>query len=92
MKINKVRIGDIIHNTDEDHERRWKVVSVYNNVILTRNAKVPEIKRCFNFGDLVLLGIEHLGFNYDSLLEQQRKICMIEGRAKHGRRLLTGRY
>ena len=78
MKIKNVKPGDII---DADRfiekrgtgkfengltENRWIVTKVYNNFVLAKNYKTQQIRRCFCFGDLVIMGFESSA----ALLEQ----------------------
>lgn len=68
MKFKNVKPGDIIKTKiendkskikfDEFNENRWKVLKIYNHVVLAQSIKCPKIKRCFSYGDLVMLGIE----------------------------------
>ena len=66
MKIKRVKPGDIIHvkrtPKKEDYQmffdNQWKVEKVYENHVLTTSLKTPQIRRCFDYGDLVLLGLE----------------------------------
>lgn len=68
MKFKNVKPGDIIRvklekskkdqNNQIFNDEQWKVVKIYNHVVLTHSVKIPEIRRCFSYGDLVVLGIE----------------------------------
>ena len=67
MKFKYTKPGNIIRTKTkkEDnagfqdfHDERWKVVEVYSHVVLARSVKCPAIRRCFSYGDLVVLGIE----------------------------------
>lgn len=65
MKIKNVKPGDVLKirkDRKDDYEvffdNHWKVEKVYENHVLTRSVKMPIIRRCFNYGDLVLMGRE----------------------------------
>lgn len=66
MRIKNVKPGDIIYKKCKEKELRfsdfyddkWEVIKVYRNLILTRSMKCNKIKRCFCYGDLVILGLE----------------------------------
>ena len=67
MKIKNVKPGHIINlkliNKDKDNfhdfnEEQWKVVKIYEHHVLTHSVKCPQIRRCFSYGDLVVLGLE----------------------------------
>ena len=69
MKIKHVKPGDVIkvkphgdirrdNRFDQFYETRWIVVKVYDHIVLTRSKRCPMIRRCFNAGDLVIMGIE----------------------------------
>lgn len=72
MKIKNVKPGDVIRIDPKQakeekgdkyifFDSRWKVVKVYRNFVLTHSVKVPAIRRCFCYGDLIILGIEKQG-------------------------------
>lgn len=76
MKIKNVKPGDILklkpkqaraEKGDKNlyFDNRWEVVKVYRNFVLTHSVKVPEIRRCFCYGDLIMLGVEKQGFVFD---------------------------
>ena len=65
MKIKNLKLGDIIFISDNERERdglffdnQWVVVKVYRKIVLARSVKVPQIRRCFSYGELVVLGFE----------------------------------
>ena len=68
MKFKNVKPGDIIRikidrdnrktKFDEFEEERWRVLKIYKHVVLAQSIKCPKIKRCFSYGDLVMLGVE----------------------------------
>lgn len=67
MRIKNVKPGDIIRykthveknlKFSDFYEEEWKVVKVYKHLVLTRSVKCNKIKRCFSYGDLVILGLE----------------------------------
>ena len=76
MKIKNIKVGDIINlksnqkmkeNSFGDfQDEQWKVIKIYDHIVLTHSVKIPEIRRCFSFGDLVTLG---LGMQYISKQE-----------------------
>lgn len=75
MRIKNVKPGDIIHQKVFDNQREgkttdlreenWKVEKVYRNLVLTRSVTCPAIKRCFNYGDLVMLKLESQNNNQE---------------------------
>ena len=76
MKIKNVKPGDILklkpkqikaEKGDKNiyFDDRWEVVKVYRNFVLTHSVKVPEIRRCFCYGDLIILGVEKQGLVLD---------------------------
>ena len=68
MKFKNVKPGYIIKTKleeDKSNEKfqtfkdaQWKVLKVYRHVVLAQSVKCPKIRRCFSYGDLVMLGIE----------------------------------
>lgn len=78
MKIKNVKPGDIINAEklvekrgkekfdNSLMENRWIALKVYRNFVLTKNYRTPQIRRCFSFGDLVIMGVESSA----ALLEQ----------------------
>lgn len=68
MKIKNVKPGDIIRKKLNKHknensfnifrDEQWKVMKVYENLVLAHSVKCPQIRRCFSYGDLVVLGLE----------------------------------
>lgn len=68
MKFKNVKPGDIIKvKLEEDKsnmkfqtfkDAQWKILKVYRHVVLAQSVKCPKIRRCFSYGDLVMLGIE----------------------------------
>lgn len=69
MKIKNVKPGYIIKIQKEKKaekenyffDDKWEVIKVYENHVLTRSVKIPEFRRCFCIGDLVMLGLENQG-------------------------------
>ncbi len=69
MKIKNVKPGDIIniskeHSTEKENyffDDKWEVIKVYEYHVLTRSVRMPEFRRSFCLGDLVMLGIENGG-------------------------------
>ena len=68
MKFKYVKPGDIIKTKiendkskvkfDEFKDDRWRVLKIYRHVVLAQSVRCPKIRRCFSYGDLVMLGIE----------------------------------
>ena len=71
MRIKNLKPGDVINiekpkrgcsakgkEAEFYFDNKWIVVKIYRNIVLTRSKKIPQIRRCFSFGDLVMLGIE----------------------------------
>lgn len=68
MKFKNVKPGDIIKvKLEEDKsnmkfqtfkDAQWKVLKIYKHVVLAQSVRCPKIRRCFSYGDLVMLGIE----------------------------------
>jgi len=66
MKIKSVKPGDILtvkresKNKDKDifFDNKWKVIKVYRNHVLARSMKVPQIRRCFCYGELIMMKAE----------------------------------
>ena len=68
MKFKNVKPGDIIRTKVEEDksnmkfqtfkDAQWKVLKIYRHVVLAESVKCPKIRRCFSYGDLVMLGIE----------------------------------
>lgn len=72
MRIKNVKPGDIIKLKSEQEKAEkgekntyfdsyWKVIKVYRNFALTHSVKTPAIRRCFCYGDLVMMGYEKQG-------------------------------
>lgn len=68
-KIQHISVGDIIKNEETAYEgfglkdkitREYVVIDVYPYHVLTRDTQTG-VKRSFNYGDLITLGIEHQG-------------------------------
>ena len=68
-KIQHISVGDIIKNDETAYEgfgsrdkitREYVVIDVYPYRVLARDTKTG-VKRSFNYGDLITLGIEHQG-------------------------------
>ena len=65
MKICNVKKGDVLKIGNEfpkDKEiffdDKWKVIKVFRNHVLARSMKIPQIRRSFCIGDLVMMGLE----------------------------------
>lgn len=64
MRIKRVKPGRIIKLDRGQIEKemyfdsKWKVEKVYRNHVLAHSVKNPQIRRSFNYGDLVMMGLE----------------------------------
>lgn len=72
MKIKNVKPGDILTIKERDsksekesqfYDHKWKVEKVYPHHVLTSSVKLPQIRRCFSYGDLVIMHKEHKFLN-----------------------------
>jgi hypothetical protein len=92
MQITNVRKGDVINIPTEGQwcdfkDDKWRVLEVYQHMVLAHSISMPEIRRCFSYGDLILLGLEVQGFNHAAALQEMRTINLIEGQANYKRKL-----
>ena len=59
-RVHHVKKGDIIKAKESDDKnaryRKYKVIKVYPYMVLVEWGKE---KRCFSFGDLLMMGLEH---------------------------------
>ena len=67
MRIKNVKPGSIIKlrsrhiDKDQYSDTKWIVDKVYRNHVLAHSVKIPEIRRSFCYGDLVIMGLEGSG-------------------------------
>mgnify|MGYP001520241755 CR=1 FL=1 len=61
-RIHNVHIGDIIKTTHKSIEE----IAVYPRTIQTRDRKTG-FTRCFSYGDLLTMGIEHQGAEVEDM-------------------------
>lgn len=92
MRIRSVRVGDIIKDKrererDEFSENEWKVVQVCKNMVLTRSVKVPQVRRCFSYGDLIAMQLEWQGFDHVAAEEEMKHENFVVGMADYKRAL-----
>jgi len=59
IKLSKAQTKEETSNEKTFHDERWKVLKVYRNVVLAQSVRVPQIRRSFSRGDLVMMGIEN---------------------------------
>lgn len=68
--IKKVKPGDVIKlkkqkddkSIETYYDNTWIVEKIYPFHVLARSARIPQIRRCFCYGELVMLGLEWKGF------------------------------
>lgn len=64
---DKVTVAETIHGFDDTgnkKERTYTITAIYSHMVL---AECKGIRRCFNYGDLVRLGLQKQHPEYESL-------------------------
>ena len=75
--IQNVQKGDILKTMEHDGEagrgtnpKEYEVLAVYKRTVLTRD-KTTGFRRCFSYGDLMAMGIEHQSADIEDMRKKR---------------------
>lgn len=88
MQIRNIRKGDVIQTKadgewSEFKDDKWRVLKAYPHMVLTQSIRVPQIRRCFCYGDLIVMNLEWQGFDHIAASQEIHQFNLIKSRAKN---------